>query len=163
MIDNTYNTDIKNIKDYQDGVLNIEWDIGESETLSRDRYLEYYEDNIYDMEPVKYDHSEYICFDSTRPEHDVILVYRVNYHHNEKLAENGGNQTINKIIVDYNGSMYCGSGYLFSTNCCDGWYYNQTRCACGVKMYMNIDNVNFLDMREVNLNSTNPCGYADNI
>ena len=165
MLDNTYDMDIKNIESYLNGKIEIKWDIsGAPEGLSRERYLEYYEDHKCDMEPTPYYHryvpKNHVKFDREKPEHDVLLVYRVNKHYNEKLACIGDcDEDSSTIITDYGGDMYYGDGYLFSTGCCDGWYYDQNRCACGVKRYLNVDDVNFLDMGNVNLNNTRPWGY----
>ena len=162
LVDNTYKIDLKNIEDFKNNKIKINW-----KEHSRESYINYYYKNLSFLEPSKESqkqyHFSYINFDPYNPLHDVILAFRVNSHFNKELA-NGMYVSLSKFVVieDENGDFYHSGGYLFNTDCCNGWYYKAKKCSCGRKKYLDTSKYNFADMNLINLNSKKPIGDVVN-
>lgn len=141
----------------------IEW----TDKCPREQYVKFYQDyscepNIYRDHIAPIDHVEIELDenDEPLPKFDALLVRRCHMRHNLNLCKK--REYTDDYILDWNDNIYEGDGHLFSTYCCAGWYYGNSRCACGMKKYLDLNNAEFDNIKYFNLNSTEPIGFPQN-
>lgn len=162
MLNWDYESDVKLVESQKA----VEW----TDSLTRERYIEFYENNmcepniyLHGWEPINHLKIEFGEDDNPLPKYDALLVRRCHMKHQDNLCEETTYpDSTDDYVEDYNGDFYDGTGHLFSTHCCGGWFYNNRRCACGTKKILRVDDSDYDGFSYINLDSITPIGYESN-